>query len=342
VTKLRYGIIGCGAAGKVHAYHLSRNPKIECVVACDSIKENARYFKQHFSFQSIETQWEHCIQKYNLDILSIATPPYLHYEQLIQGLEYSMNILCEKPIVISKIDLASIKKILKKTDCVVDIMLPRRYYNATKQLKQAILQNNLGEITNIDFELQCFKPPEYYSSWRAQKEFVGGGVLMSQAIHSLDQLLYLFGTPTKVKGIVRKTRDYITIEDECEAYLQFSNKIIASFKASANSTKHDWYGKTTIQTTKGNIVLNSDKIENWSHQFPQPNTEEIESVPEIFKPHYYGPGHKKVINNFLKSIESKKTSQANAISGLDSINTALNIYDSSEASGIWVQNNNFV
>ncbi len=175
-------------------------------------------------------------------------------------------------------------------------MLPRRYYNNTLAAKKAVENGDFGHIQNIRFQLECKKDETYYVGWRGKLEFAGGGVLMSQAIHSIDQLVYLFGCPVSVSAQINKTRNYIDVEDEASGIIHFGNNLSATINVTANSKHHLWQGITEIHGTEGTVILNSDETLSWDLKYIMPpNPEEQEYVPPAFKPSYYGPGHLKVI-----------------------------------------------
>ena len=61
--KYNYAIIGCGAAGRVHAYHFSQEPIIECVAVADPNIENAQFFQDHFGFKSYYYDYKDMLAK---------------------------------------------------------------------------------------------------------------------------------------------------------------------------------------------------------------------------------------------------------------------------------------
>ena len=156
---------------------------------------------------------------------------------------------------------------------------------------------------------------------------------MSQSIHSIDQLVYFFGKPVKVKGNVQTTRDYLEVEDEAQGEIEFENGIKVTLSATANSDK-TWQGITEIIGEKGKIVLDSSETPLW--QVPEiqpPKPEEKEDVPETIKPAYYGPGHDKVIKDFIDSIRRRKKTYVTGKHSLYAMKIIIGIYESSENNG---------
>ncbi len=336
LKKLKYAIIGCGAAGKVHGFHFSRHPWIQCIAAADVNKENALYFQNNFGFRYIYDNYLEMFKNESLDVVSICTPPKLHAEQIYAAAQKKIHILSEKPLCTNSESAEASVRIAAGNDIKLGVMLPRRFYNNTLATKKGIEKGFIGHIKSIKFQLECKKDKAYYNGWRGKSEIAGGGVLMSQAIHSIDQLVYLFGRPVSVSAQITKTRNYIDVEDEASGIIHFDNNLSAKITATANSKHHQWQGVTEIYGTNGTIILDSHKTVSWDinkHLTP-PKPEEQENVPFEFKPFYYGPGHLKVIQNFIASITNHQTLIADASTSLDSLKIILGMYDSSKRNNI--------
>ena len=264
---------------------------------------------------------------------SVATPPLYHPEQVMAAADRNLSILTEKPIATTLEKAKEMVNYCKKKGITLGVMLPRRFYNNSRAVKEVLDKKLLGKIREATFTLECHKGEDYYKKdWRGKKEFTGGGVLMSQSIHSIDQLVYFFGKPMAVKGMVWTTRDYLEIEDEAEGEIEFESGVIVNLRASANSDK-TWTGITKIKGEKGEIVLDSAETIVWKVNFPKPKLEEQEDIPEDIKPRYYGPGHLKVINDFIEAVKNHRKPYVNAEDSIDAMKIINGIYESSKKNG---------
>ena len=329
MTRLRYAIAGCGTAGRVHAYHFSRDERVDCVATADPCQENAEYFREHFGFRSIYRSLEELLRHEEVDIVSIASPPAAHLRQLDQALEAHASVLCEKPLVISSEEMQRLRTLIDDTDATVSVMLPRRFYNNTRAVKRAIDAGALGAISRVTLDLRCHKPDEYYATWRGRKAIAGGGVLLSQTIHSIDQLVYFFGQPVSVQGRVRSLRPILEVEDEAEGTIFFETGVEAHVRASCNATECEWCAQTTVVGAEGRIELDSADTVCWEVPgMPRPSPEEPEVVPDRYKPTYYGPGHYKVVQDFLDAVVEGKPTASPAAAALPALATVLAFYRS--------------
>ena len=329
--KLRYALIGCGAAGRVHAYHFSRHPGVDCVAVVDPDSESLDFFQLHFGFRHGLSDYRELFDNETIDFVSIASPPAFHWLQIEGAVERGLSVLCEKPVVTSRKQAAELKQALGDFRGVLGVMLPRRFYTNTISVKRVLDAGLLGEIREVCFDLKCYKDASYYQTWRGSKSMTSGGVLMSQAIHSIDQLIFLFGTPEAVSGEVRTTRPYIEVEDEAEGWIRFQNGVTVKVTATTNATDTLWRGITSICGTKGKIQLDSAHVACWDVPGTDPpSEEEQEEVPPMYKPTYYGPGHRKVIHAFLAAIQNGEHPVGGGLDSLLSFYTILAFYQSSQ------------
>lgn len=326
----RFALVGCGAAGKVHAFHFSRNLHFACEVCVDADISKAREFQKEFGFRQCEEILDN-ISPEGVQILSIASPPAFHASQIQWAAQRGVHVLCEKPLFMNKEEAEMTFQTRKKNNVLLGVMLPRRFYNCSLAAKKALEEKRLGSIQSVKFTLECAKNDNYYEGWRGRKEMCGGGVLMSQAIHSIDQLVFLFGKARAVSGQVWTKRKGINVEDEAQAEIQFMDDVTVSVFATTHSEKYPWKGITEIEGSRGRIVLDSENCAVWDvSQMPSPPDEEAEDIPERFKPVYYGPGHLKVIRNFAGAVRGAEILRAPGEETMEALRIIWGIYQSSE------------
>ncbi|MBI2067953.1 MAG: Gfo/Idh/MocA family oxidoreductase [Deltaproteobacteria bacterium] len=329
--KLKYGLIGCGQAGKVHAWHFSHHPEIQPLFCMDTDRESAHRLRSDLSFKNAYTNLEEALDSEKPDLVSIATPPSEHASQVISAAQRGIQVLCEKPLFLDSGEMKPTLNICFERNVTLGVMLPRRFYNDTLATRAVLAEGLLGRILKVDFDLECRKESSYYKGWRGKKGFAGGGVLMSQAIHSIDQLVFLFGKPSHVEGQVWRVRDSIEIEDEAQGVIFFENGVRVDLRATNNSSNHLWQGVTSIEGDKGRIVLDSEKVVLWDvvAGAARPTPEEIEEIPEVYKPAYYGPGHRKVIHHFINVIQGRESLRVSGEESCESLKIIWDFYSGS-------------
>ena len=321
---IHYGLIGCGAAAKVHLHHLQQHPEVKIIAVCDPAPA--------LEFTALDvprySDYREMLAKEQLDAVTIASPHYLHYKQIMACAQKGINVLCEKPLALTFSQAVAAVAECKKKEVKLAVMLQRRYFHNTAALEKIVESKALGEIKKVQYHLQVNKKREYYQGWRGKKEFVGGGVLLCQGLHDLDRIIHCFGQPRVISSQIKTTRDYIDVEDEAQAVLQLPKNILWNITASANAPTL-WSGKISVEGDKGSLVLDSEKVLEWN--VPKVPLPMINTKPDrTFVPAYYDPGHEEIIEDFIQSILHHREPKVNGESSLPALQTLFEIYDLSK------------
>ena len=128
----------------------------------------------------------------------IAGPPATHAEQVSAALEAGIAVFCEKPLATQLADAERLAALADKSGCLLAVGMIRRWFPATRLLRDLILDGAIGELRSFrGFEGGRFdwpvRSPGYFS--KAQS---GGGVLMDIGVHALDLLGWWFGECTRL------------------------------------------------------------------------------------------------------------------------------------------------
>ncbi|MFX0060394.1 MAG: Gfo/Idh/MocA family protein [Candidatus Hodarchaeota archaeon] len=231
MEKLRVGLIGAGGFGFIHLDGYSKNNNCQLVAVSSRTYEHAKLASEKYEIPSIYVgdEWKKMLRKENLDIVSICTPNYLHYPMTIEAIENNINILCEKPICISKDELKSVEKKLEGKNLIYFTSFQKRYIPFIPMIKEIINNEILGNIILVRYYFSHYGP---YKSWEAMSEErwffdsekAGGGVLLDLGVHCIDILRYLVGEFTKIDGANFNTSCInMKNEDNCNVLFRFQN-----------------------------------------------------------------------------------------------------------------------
>ena len=203
--------------------------------------EHARVVSERFNIPKVyvgRDSWKNLLDKEELDIVSICTPNYLHAPIVLKAIKNDCNILCEKPIAISREELSQIEEKLKNKNIIFFTSFQKRYNPIFKLLKDIIEKDVLGKIISARYYFSHYGP---YKSWNAlslEKWFfdskkAGGGVLLDLGVHCIDILRYLLGEYDIVNGINFNT-SCINMQDEdnCNVLFRFKNDALGFITAS--------------------------------------------------------------------------------------------------------------
>jgi len=219
----------------------AKNPDCEIVAIASRTVEHAKVVSERFNIPNIyvgRNNWKNLLDKEELDIVSICTPNYLHAPIVLKAIEKNCNILCEKPIAISREELSQIEEKLKNKNIIFFTSFQKRYNPVFKLLKDIIEKDVLGKIISARYYFSHYGP---YKSWKAlsdekwffNSEKAGGGVLLDLGVHCIDILRYLLGEYDIVNGINFNT-SCINMQDEdsCNVLFRFKNNALGFITAS--------------------------------------------------------------------------------------------------------------
>ena len=132
-----------------------------------------------------------------VDVVHVCTPHYLHAEIICTALGANIHVLCEKPLAINFEQLNAIEKAVNNSSATLGVCFQNRYNASVLYLKEFFKDKKIIAATA---NLVWNRGKDYYSSakWRGKKQYEGGGVMINQAIHTLDLLQWFCGMPESV------------------------------------------------------------------------------------------------------------------------------------------------
>lgn len=205
---MRTAVIGHGVIGKHHVKILEEMGILTAV--CDVNRDAL----EGLCGVELYEDYIEMLDKARPDTVHICTPHYLHAEMIIEALSRNINVLCEKPLCIKKEDIARILDAEKSSEAILGVCHQNRYNPANLYVKEYIkdkkVQGGVGQVSwNRD--------AEYYASaqWRGKWSTEGGGVLINQALHTLDLMQWFCGMPESLSASISTLvlGDAIEVED---------------------------------------------------------------------------------------------------------------------------------
>ena len=130
-----------------------------------------------------------------LDIVTIATPSGAHLEPALAAAKAGKHIICEKPLEVTPERIDLMISACEDAGVTLSGIFNRRFHPAMDAFKKAVGDGRFGTLTMRDAYVKWYRDQAYYDSgaWRGTWKLDGGGALMNQSIHLIDQLIYLAG-----------------------------------------------------------------------------------------------------------------------------------------------------
>jgi predicted dehydrogenase len=231
---VRFGIVGPGKVAQVHADALARIPGATLAAVAGRNEARARELAAPHGAH-IEPSLEAMIDRGGIDAVIICTPHPLHAEQGIAAARAGLHVVVEKPMAIKPDDAERLVETADKAHVVLSVISQRRWYEPVRRVKGAIEDGRIGAAALATVEVLGWRGPEYYAMdpWRGTVVGEGGGVLVNQAVHQLDLLVWFLGAPLEVDGwTANVNHPEIDVEDSAVAIVRFAGGALATIIAS--------------------------------------------------------------------------------------------------------------
>ncbi len=261
---VKFGIIGCGRISVNHIDAIKNAPHAELVAVCDIIEERAKKAALENGLSKWYINAEDMLKNEKIDVCCILTPSGLHCECTCLVANYGVNVLCEKPLEVTKEKMQKMIDCCRENNVKLGSIFQRRTYDGAIKTKKIIESGALGKVTLADASLKYYRNQEYYDSgeWRATWELDGGGALMNQGIHGIDMISWIMGGIKSVYARCEKLVWDIEVEDTAVVSVKFNNGAIGVIQGTTTA----YPGLDTIFSfhgTDGSISFGDDKIYTW-------------------------------------------------------------------------------
>ena len=319
---MRVGIIGLGAISPLHIRAiLNRGQKITAI--CDVDSEKRQKVNAGFGLNAEEYgDYNALLASGKVDVVHVCTPHYLHAEIICAALGANVHVLCEKPLAINFEQLNDIEKAVKNSSATLGVCFQNRYNASVLYLKEFFKGK---EITAATANLVWQRDEKYYASgaWRGKKQYEGGGVMINQAIHSLDLLQWICGMPETVIAHCSNNSLQGVIDVEDTAYGLFSLKNGGNFVINATNAAKNCFtiismfhaGDDTVELSGDNLIVNGKFVTK------------SDGAP-IFGKEEWGVGHDKLIKEFYNCLENGKKFPIDFYEASKTVKLILKMYQS--------------
>ncbi len=222
--RIRFGIVGTGGIGTFHAAIMQQVAQVELVAVADIVPERAKAVGERFGV-AWHGSYDDLLARGDIDAITVCTPSGLHAEHGILAARAGKHVLSEKPmdVYVEKID--ALVAACSAAGVTLGGIFQNRFPKALQELKRAIADGWLGDISYVSGSCLWFRTQAYYDSgdWRGTWA-LDGGTLCNQGIHTIDRLVWLSGMQPTVKAAYCPTlaRD-MEAEDLGVALLTFPN-----------------------------------------------------------------------------------------------------------------------
>lgn len=228
-----FAIAGCGGMGKWHAKVLSALPDTRVVAAADPDRA-AREAVASSSGVPVFASLDELLASVEAEVVTVCTPPAAHLGAVLEAAEAGRHVLVEKPFALTVEEADRAMRACEEAGVRLSVVHQQRGRSACRAVHRLLARGHLGAPRLAVVTHSWFRPGGETTAgpWRADPA-AGGGVLLDQAVHAIDLLLWLLGTPRWVSGSAGAGP--VTQEDTAVALLGFDEGVLATLAASTVS-----------------------------------------------------------------------------------------------------------
>jgi len=263
----RFGlaIIGAGMGAKPHALALGAlRDKVDVRGVWRRNGAELDQFCAEYDFPAA-TSYETLLADPAVEAVLVLTPPNAREEIVAAAARAGKHVLMEKPVERSTEAAERIVKLCDEAGIKLGIIFQHRFRAASEALTQKVASGALGPLHAVHLVVPWWRPQQGYYDKPGRGTFAqdGGGVLITQAIHSLDLMLSLTGPVKAVTALAATTGLHqMETEDFVAGGVEFANGAVgglmattANFPGGAESLTLN-FEQAGATLTGGNLTLN--------------------------------------------------------------------------------------
>ncbi|MFQ5974440.1 MAG: Gfo/Idh/MocA family protein [Alphaproteobacteria bacterium] len=237
---IRFGLIGYGAWGRLHAQSITAAEGASLVAICCHNDESATAAKQDYPDATIYRDYHDLVRDPGVDVADVVTPNDLHANMGVAALEAGKDVLLEKPMANTIVDCDRLLAAAQENHRVLTVGHELRLSSQWGQVKTMIDAGDIG--TPRYANLSLFRHPFRLGSggWRHTPRRVGSWML-EESIHFFDLLLWYFaswGDPLSVRAFGNNTGGDAGMCDNFTAVLKFRDELYAVLTQSLLGFEH--------------------------------------------------------------------------------------------------------
>ena len=336
MSKIKFGVIGCGHIGKRHATMVQLNEECELIAVCDSADESSLDLA-NINVPFYASAEEMLADQPSIEVICVCSPNGLHAQHASLSLDHHKHVVVEKPLGLSRANceqlIFSALNVSKNVFCVMQ----NRYSPPSIWLKDLVSSGKLGKIFQVQVNCYWNRDDRYYfkngkkHSWKGTSA-LDGGTLFTQFSHFVDLMYWVFGDVTNLQGKFNSfNHEHSTeFEDTGVVSFDFVNGGMGCLNYSTAVWDTNLESSITVIAEHGSVKVGGQYMNEveYCHVKDYEFTALPPSNPANDYGHYKGSAnnHPFVFENVVDVLKGRKPITTNALEGLKVVDIIERIY----------------
>ncbi len=252
--EIRLGVIGCGGFGLYALQQFAQVPGVKLAGMAGTHRAAAHAAALRFGIPDIEDVGK-MLDREDIDLVYIATPPFLHHPQAMQALRAGKHVICEKPLAMTVAQADEMIAEARRRDRLLVANLMQRYNPVSQAVGRLVQAGVLGELLHGTFENYASDEnlgPEHWFWDRSRS----GGIFIEHGVHFFDLFASWLG-PGKVVSAELGLRPGASppIEEHVHCTVRYSESMLVSFYHGFHQTGRMDRQELRLVFERGDVTL---------------------------------------------------------------------------------------
>ena len=158
-------------------------------------RENAERVAQEFGIDSVTSDWRELVQRDDVDLVSVVTPPATHMEITLAALSHGKAVLCEKPMAMNAGETKLMTDKAREAGVLALIDHELRFLNSRRKMQSMLQEGEIGKVQHCNYLFRSDYRGVLDRQWDWWSDSaMGGGTLGAIGSHAIDSFRWLLGT----------------------------------------------------------------------------------------------------------------------------------------------------
>ena len=238
---IRIGIVGAGFARSTQIPGFKNCPGAEVVAIASRHREHAESVAREFNIRHVADTWRELVERDDVDLVSVVTPPATHYEITLAALTHGKAVLCEKPMAMNVREAEAMTERARQVGVLSLIDHELRFVSSRQRMRAMLQEGVIGKVRHVEYLFRSDYRGVLDRQWDWWSDIaMGGGTLGAIGSHAIDSFRWALNTnisavccmltthitdrPHKATGSMRR----VTTDDEAKLMFRFSDSNLTS------------------------------------------------------------------------------------------------------------------
>jgi predicted dehydrogenase len=267
-------VVGSGAMARAHAYgytaaqlmwSLPAGPRL--VVLCGRDAARTQHTARVLGFGDHTTDWRQAVERADVDIVDICTPPGAHADAIIAAAAAGKAVICEKPLAAALSDAAAATDAVRAAGVLHAIGFNYRRLPAIALMRQMIADGAIGtpQLWRSSWLSDEFSDVSTPFDWRFDRQ-MGASTVADLGSHLIDLAEWMIGPIAEVCGQSQTFTPFrrqadgagltrVSVDESSSALLQFAGGARGTFEVSKTCVRHPCDFTVEVNGTEGTLIF---------------------------------------------------------------------------------------